>query len=203
MGHSTVFSTLAPLLIGMAQVYAESANLTLHALDGLCFDSQIQVLGRCIGALLLILHVLICHVDDQVYVQARDATQALTEVCETLIVLLAASTSLECEILPKAMPDCKIFYSSSVFSCHAAGARCNADLPVSEAVQALGFRLTGIDWDARVRQMGVRLSASVEKSVHSRTIRSTSYCGRENLFVTANDDLDDIVLLPGQIMQRM
>lgn len=212
MGHYTVFSALATHLIGMGQVYAESSIAILHEAGPPASDCRLQqsrdnsatVLGRCLCALSLILRILAEQVDEQVFVQARNATESLIAGCERLSVDLAHHCPSGCQCASTTVAECAVFFGSAALSSIATEAGKPDDhLCVWTAFRRLAGRLAGIGWHEPVYGIGVRFT---------NLLGQLSPAGSEHLKVESEtqvshvadaDELDDIVLLPGQLGQRL
>eukprot|EP00892_Ulva_mutabilis_P010209 jgi/Ulvmu1/7560/UM037_0104.1 len=205
MGHCTIFAALAPLLIDMGRVYADAAVTILQQHSCHQASPALRVVRRCISALLLVLHVLTSQIDDQVYVQAYDATKSIVEACESLAMSLAASRSQVYDSLPGPVLGCDIFCGSAAFSsmAEASGRVGNDVMPVKEAILGLADRLAEIEWHDPICQLGVHLAASIKQSMPFYSNTRTPPVVQETSHGTSTDDLEDIVLLPGQLAQRM
>lgn len=210
MGYHTVFSALATHLIGMGKVYSDSSIAILRQEGPPGSDCRLEpsransvtALVRCLCALSLILRTLAEQVDEQVFVQAQHSTESLISGCERLCVDLAHHSPSGCRFANK-VAECAVFCGSAALSSIETGAgRPDDHICVWTAFQCLAGRLADIGWHKPVHEIGVRFT---------RLLETLSPVGSKHLkleletpsHVTDADELDDIVLLPGQLLQRL
>lgn len=213
MGYFTVFWSLAPVLISMGQVYIDSAVELLHqttfqpseCVSQNSWASHVPALRRCLCAVCLIFHVLTEDFDDQVYVQAQEATDALIRGCERLCTALKQQCSSGCCCVFTAETAFSVFSGSGAF--HSlpapAGKMVTGNVCIWVGFRGLADRLSGIDWHDPVRDIGVRFAHLLDSLSTGLSQKVTPGSAEAPCHVTDVDELDDIVLLPGQLGQRM
>lgn len=209
VGYHTVFSSLAPLLIQMGNVYAEAAHEILHRIrNGTDMpaqedrqDSHWTPFTRCAYALRLIIHILVEQGDDQIFVKAKVASVALAAACDRLFTAMTSSRhpAFNVEVACEGSIVCgsAAFWSTS----KQGGAISVDDISFREAFERFGLHLAK-NWHKEVRETGEVLLASMRHIVTTCSEAQIT-AGQSNTPIPASDDLEDILLQPGQLGHRM